>query len=173
MKMILFRPTFVSAATMLQYVALLCILFASGNAPLPLFLPSPPLNTSLVAQAAPQFGLPFMHALDESQAGIEPVPSGTVDPPAAVMDPAATPVVDVGDAAPTVDPTVAINAAVSSTSVRTTIEPSYHARSRSLSSRRPSPCLRRPLPPLPRRRRPRRVARHTRSIWVAFIPHSC
>ncbi|KAG6375343.1 hypothetical protein JVT61DRAFT_3573 [Boletus reticuloceps] len=48
MKMILFRSTFVSATTMLQTIALLCIFLSITS-----------------VSAVPQFGRPLFHALDE------------------------------------------------------------------------------------------------------------
>ncbi|KAI9566742.1 hypothetical protein HD554DRAFT_1091682 [Boletus coccyginus] len=69
MKMILFRPTFVSAGTFLQATALSCIFLSmtSGKSPpISSIVPFiPDASVLLAVSAVPQFGRPLMRVLDE------------------------------------------------------------------------------------------------------------
>jgi hypothetical protein len=104
MKMILFRPTFVTAGTTLQVLALLCIFLsitsgASSRSISRLSSSCPDASMVFVVSAAPQFGRPQVHVLDE-----QPVPSQNVEPLVG-GDPTATS--SVPDAVPSVKPTSA------------------------------------------------------------------
>ncbi|KAF9224580.1 hypothetical protein BS17DRAFT_83282 [Gyrodon lividus] len=113
MKMLLFRPTFVIAGFML--VVVLCTFV-------------------ITASAAPQFGRPLLHALDEAPAAsgsVTPADGGVVSfvpsniGPTLIVDPSPSPTVDCEDQDPAPDPVSVVNPTqpptINSTTTTTTL----------------------------------------------------